>query len=265
MTAWTSLYLISDDAQSTATQLLGLLQNHDYKPYDPFGTVPGRSYPHPVKTFVAPAVDGWVRVLGDYPLLAKLSESHFVLHVALAVDAVDISVFVDGAQHPTPADALEAHLRPGKTRADLEHALSTPDIVVIDPEKPDGLPMDVLPDDVQQLAGDVDGGQANKMFQRLTGQLLGGSADADAARGLLAQGGPNWNSAAGARLITLMELLTVPENWRQPSFEALRDAYSLHNRRMRRPNARLYPGDAEAMAAVPDALNYIPVYAGKEA
>jgi hypothetical protein len=46
---------------------------------------------------------------------------------------------------------------------------------------------------------------------------------------------------------------------------ALRDSYQLHARRQRKPDARLYPGDEEAMTRVPDALDYIPVYGGKNA
>jgi hypothetical protein len=59
-----------------------------------------------------------------------------------------------------------------------------------------------------------------------------------------------------------MDCLRIPD-WRDPDFVTLRDAYALHKRRERSPNATLYPGDAEALAAVPDALTYTPVYAGK--
>jgi hypothetical protein len=60
-----------------------------------------------------------------------------------------------------------------------------------------------------------------------------------------------------------MNCLTIPLGWISPDFVALRDAYQLHERRRRNPNAMLYPGDAEAMAAVPNALDYAVVYAGK--
>ena len=59
-----------------------------------------------------------------------------------------------------------------------------------------------------------------------------------------------------------MDCLNIPD-WRAPDFVTLRDAYALHKRRQRSPNATLYPGDAEALAAVPDALTYTPIYAGK--
>jgi hypothetical protein len=57
--------------------------------------------------------------------------------------------------------------------------------------------------------------------------------------------------------------LTIPSDWQEPDFVTLRDAYQLHERRRRNPNAPLYPGDAEAMEAVSDALDYIVLYAGK--
>jgi hypothetical protein len=104
------------------------------------------------------------------------------------------------------------------------------------------------------------------MFARLTGTTLkkaGGDDNADAAHALIAAGQPpDWSAGGGAKISRLMGLLTVPHDWREPDFVTLRDAYQLHLRRQRRPNADLYPGDAEAMAAVPNALDYTPIYAG---
>ena len=54
----------------------------------------------------------------------------------------------------------------------------------------------------------------------------------------------------------------IPE-WGNPDFVPLRDAYQVLSRLKRRPNATLYAGDQEAMDAVPNALEYRPVYAGK--
>ena len=48
----------------------------------------------------------------------------------------------------------------------------------------------------------------------------------------------------------------------EPDFDSLRDAYPLHERRRRSPNARIYPGDEAIMAKVSDALLYTPVYGG---
>jgi hypothetical protein len=105
------------------------------------------------------------------------------------------------------------------------------------------------------------------MFNRLTGTLMkkvGG--DSDRARALIAgEGTPDWNSNGGQRIQALLNSLTLPTGWREPDFVALRDAYALHERRRRNPNARLYPGDEATMAKVPDALKYLPVYGGRNA
>jgi hypothetical protein len=105
--------------------------------------------------------------------------------------------------------------------------------------------------------------QANKMFARLSGDLLK-KAGGDANAAALLKNAVDWNSVGGQRLTAFMACLNVPEDWREPDFVTLRDAYQLHLRRQRLPNARLYPGDAEAMAKVLDALEYTPVYAGLE-
>ncbi len=98
------------------------------------------------------------------------------------------------------------------------------------------------------------------MFARMSGTLARKAGDSEEAREMLRQ--PDWNSSGGARIQALMHCLRIPA-WRDPDFVTLRDAYALHIRRRRSPTAVLYPGDAEALAAVPNALSYTPVYAGK--
>jgi hypothetical protein len=99
------------------------------------------------------------------------------------------------------------------------------------------------------------------MFARLSGNLAAKSAaGAGDTNALLRQ--PDWNSAGGRKIVALLGCLAIP-GWREPDFVTLRDAYALHARRQRNPSARLYPGDAEAMDAVSDALVYTPIYAGK--
>jgi hypothetical protein len=128
------------------------------------------------------------------------------------------------------------------------------------------VPLDNLPEDVRAMAGQVNPAQAQKMFERLSGTLMkkaspGGNA-ADEARMMLAGHAPDWNSVGGQRLRALMACLTVPDHWREPDFVTLRDAYQVAERRQRKPDARLYPGDAKAIHSVPNALDYTPVYGG---
>lgn len=263
MVTWHSLYWPATEPEAVAASLRASALALGYAAFDPFGLIPGRSYPHAVRLFVGPLGGGWVRVVGaadarQLPELARLGPG-----LALALDggSASITFWADGA--PAEADVCAAWLRPGFALDDVTRILNAADD---GPRRVENLPLDVLPDDIQQMASGVDLKQARSMFTRLTGSTLkraGGEQSADAARALLAAGEPpDWTSGGGARISRLMGCLTVPNDWRTPDFTTLRDAYQLHLRRQRRPNADLYPGDAEAMAAVPNALDYIPVYAG---
>ncbi len=265
---WNSLFCRCDDTDAAAHTLRETLAAAGYTPYDPFGMTPGPVYREHLRLFVAPAAGGWVRIIGTpgAALLPPLSRLGACLWLALDGTETAVSVYADGA----PADletTLVLYLRPGCGPDDLRRILSDGvPAAASSPPSPAGLPLDALPPDVAALAGNVNPAQAQKLFERLGGQLLrktGGDAEAEAARALVAGGGPDWNSPAGARLRALADCLALPANWQQPDFITLRDAYQLHRRRRQNPNARLYPGDAEAMARVPNALDYQPVYGGR--
>ncbi|NWG15369.1 MAG: hypothetical protein HXY41_01920 [Chloroflexi bacterium] len=265
---WNSLFCRCDDAVAVAQTLRETLVAAGYTPYDPFGMIPGPAYREHRRLFVAPAAGGWVRVIGapDAALLPPLSRLGLCLLLALNGDEAAVSVYADGA----PADlepALAPYLRPGCAADDLRRVLLGDAPGAARQPTPETLPLDALPPDVAALVGRVNPAQAQKLFDRLGGQLLGktgGADEAEAARALIVgQGQPDWNSPGGARLRALADCLALPADWRQPDFITLRDAYQLHRRRRQNPNARLYPGDADAMARVPDALDYQPVYGGR--
>ncbi len=179
-----------------------------------------------------------------------------------------IHVYTNGEAVPIE-NALVPYLHPNLTANDLHLAIhNTSNIIPMDKDKAEsGLPFNALPDDIKAMAGSVNTGQAQKMFARLSGDLIKkvrhDKGQADAARALIsASDAPDWNSSGGARIRAVMNCLTIPENWREPDFDSLRDAYALHERRRRNPNARTYPGDDAVMAKVPDALTYTPVYGG---
>lgn len=271
---WCSLYSICADEppsqQALADSLLNGLRAQGYTPYDPFGLIPGKSYSQTVKLFIAPPTERWMRVLSEdvIPLTVVQRASQGCTMLSVQVhQAADMHVFVDG-ESATLAEALLPHLRDGKAEDDLRQAIHAPDVTVMsdDATKSGEVPLDLLPEDIQKMAGNVDANALNKMFGRLSKQVMGkAGGDANAASDLLNQSrGMDWSSTQAVRVRALMAVLTAPDNWRTPGFTALRDAYSLHARRKRNPNARLYPGDAEAMQAVPNALDYIPVYAGKD-
>ncbi len=265
---WNCLYLHSDDAEGVSQLLQQSLIELGYSLYNPFGPIPGKAYPRSVRLFVAPTSEGWVKVVGapDDAQFVSLSQSTPVLYAALDGTEADIRVYADGL----PADistVLTPYLQPDITIGHVQQALESTAKIIQDDAQQSGLPFDALPDDVKALAGNVNSGQAQKMFARLSGDLMKkvskGDGQADAARALVSGGNvPDWNSTGGTRVRALMNCLTLPDDWREPDFDSLRDAFQLYERRRRSPNARSYPGDDEVMAKVPDALTYIPVYGG---
>ncbi len=240
--------------------------------------MPGRAYATTVRLFVSPPSEGWVRVNGEFDA---------ALLPTLVGEALCLSVMLRGAQATIAAYHHRVQVAVESAFADFLRDDCTPDDVrriaagefdalppIEQAPQPQvmAVPFDALPQNIQTLASDVDADKAQKMFERISGNLMNkasgqqGDAAADAARKMLHQDDtPDWNSAGGQRIRALMRCLTIPADWREPDFVTLRDAYQLHARRQRKPDARLYPGDAEAMAKVPNALEYIPVYAGKDA
>lgn len=245
MTSWCSLYLPCD-ANPVIDTLAAALTALGYQAFNPFGLIPGKAYPQAVRLFVAPAKQGWTRVIGtpDPALLPPLSQIAPCLWLELDGADAHITAYQQGAEvTPEAAFTLDPACldQPSSAAADANVG---------------GVPLEALPDDVQALAQKVDLRQAGKLFDKM---------NADVARKVSGDPGdllrqPDWNSAGGQRIRALLTCLGLDQ---QPNFVTLRDAYALHERRRRSPNARLYPGDAEALAAVPDALTYTPIYAGK--
>ncbi len=265
MTAsWDSLFLPSASQEAVAETLRQALENFGYTLFNPFGILPGKSYARSVRLFVAPAQNDWVRIIGtpDPRLVAPLSASEACLYLALHGANARMEIYTRGDFRQLEAE-LRPYLRQGRTADDLLRVIHD-DLPEIAEET--GPIFTVLPDDVQQLSANVDPKQAQKMFERLTGGMLKktgtDASTADAARELIQP--PDWNSLGAQRMHALVGCLTLPPNWRDPDFVTLRDAYQLHARRQRKPDARLYPGDEEIMARVPNALDYIPVYGGRD-
>ncbi len=265
-TPWNSLYCPSEDTEAIVHSLRESMLASGYQAYDPFGAFPGKSYTRTVRLFVAPPQAGWTHIIGesDAEQIAALSQLTTCLYVQLNGWQPTITVYTDG--RPTShLDGLNAFLREGRSPSDLKAVLDD----AIGPGETTGRAgtsvFDVLPDDVGGLAAQVDKRSAEQMFNRLSGQLMkkvGGRAEA--AQALVNNSNvPDWNSSGGEQIWRLMNCLTIPEDWREPDFDTLRDAYTLHVRRQRNPNAHLYPGDKEIMAGVTNALDYIPVYGGR--
>jgi hypothetical protein len=275
MGGWHCTFLPHEDHSAIASTLRSALTALGYTLFDPFGIMPGRAYPVAVRLFVAPSAAGWTRVLGqldDPPraeVLKTLSGIAPVLYAALQDDQASLWACQDG-QAVEADNAFAGCLRAGLTPNDLRRALRERPASAAGHHQVTEAAFSTLPPDIQALgeARGVDRQQAARLFERISrGALARGGAEGQeaAARALVTAGEVNWSSAAGRWLRGALEHLTIPTGWAQPDFVSLRDAYQLHLRRQRRPDAPLYPGDAETMAAVEDALAYVPVYAGKEA
>jgi hypothetical protein len=267
---WHSLYLPAGDPPAITAALLDALHQLGYQRYDPFaggtGTPPGlKTF---VKHFIAPPVDGWARILGEPDLQAviDLSKGRMVLHAWLTDADGNVSLYQDGQARD---EALTTLLRPGKTADDLRRAQAGTAPVAADPLN------STVPAEMQHLAHthNVNPEQANQMIERITSRLFGKldrasdgeASDMRARASALATGANrlNWNSAAGQRLKALAAVLGLPSNWREPDFEMVRAAYQAARYLRKSPNARLMPDEQEALKALPHAIQYEAVYAGK--
>jgi hypothetical protein len=263
---WQRLYLSTNNERVTET-LRGAVTDAGYTLYDPFAASPGKAYKTSLRFFVSPAHDGWVHVIpeGDVDdAFARALSTHGLCLSAILDENTDhLCTYQDGEVIDT-ADALLPHLREGYTAAQLRHALMHITPTDDHSTRQDKyIPTAALPDDVKQMASKLNPKHVNKMFDKLMKRVNKQfSGDADAAHELIAGDKPDWVSSGGQRIQEVMAYLDIHE-WYQPEFVALRDAYQLHLRKQRKPDAPLYPGDAEMMEAVPDALDYIPVYGGR--
>lgn len=239
MTTWCSIFHPSANRDAVLAAAQAWLNTAGYTAYDPFTGIPGASFAHAVKAFVAPAAQGtagpWVRLIFE----AAPAERDALLA------ALPGAVLLDAADPRLPASA------PTSTVA--------------------GVQVGGLPANAQAYADRIDPAKADALAGKLLGAIGArfgmNDATADQARALLAQGGSALDLAngAGATLAAHAAALGLPPGWHTPDFVTLRDAYALARRLQRLPNARLYPGDAEARAAVPDALAYAPLFGGKNA
>lgn len=279
---WTSLYVSLTDAAAVAAALQSLLTDKGYQPYDPFpggaGTPLGQK--ETVRLFVAPPQDNWVRVLGqlDQDLLPDLSHSLKapVLYAWLDEQDGGVVLYRDGQRHDDP-DSFAAYLQQGTSVEKLQQAFAGK--LKVSPVESGEPPVmvvgaDALPPELQQFAADqgVDPKKADKLAKRLTDQLFGRMSkqsgaspeEQEQARSVLMGGGHDiWNSLPGQRLRAIAEQLKLPANWRLPTLETLRDSYQVHRLRQAKPRMPMIPPDQEALKAVPNALDYLPVYMGK--
>ena len=260
-----NLFLFCDRTASERIPLVlqDSLSDLGYELYDPFAAMLGKIYSKSVKLFISPHGNGCTRILGDLDerIVPTLSSLGLSLLIALDDGNARIETYGDG-EALDPLKALTPHLRDGCNTDNLQ-AVFSGDFVAVGAEAKSDIPLDMLPGNLQEMAGRLNPKHVNKMFNKIAGKIgKRVSGDGDAALGMFSGEAAKWDSAGGQKIAALMACLRVPDAWREPDFVALRGAYQLHLRRQRNPKAMLYPGDADAMDAVPDALAYAPVYGG---
>lgn len=269
---WQRLFIrpaVERSSAACADALKAAARGAGFNPYDPFGSMPGLSYPTAIKAFAAPFdLGGWRAVIASADpipsaVIASAAEAlgAAALHLALSADGRAEIAWFNGDPPPELARIIDGD-PPTIERFAVPAPASEAPILA--------LPIDALPEDARLalVTGQIDGTQAEKLFAKMSGAVagkLGGGGDAEAAKKLLQTAQIDWESGGGRRIRAALGLIGAGGALSLPDFTPLRDAYALHARRRRKPDAPLYPGDAEAMAAVPNALAYAPIFAGRRA
>lgn len=270
MTQWNSLFCLIDNPVDALQQTLVSL---DYELYNAFDLIPGKAYPDTFKTFIAPDSGHWTHILVDNEtdiedlewLAESLSKQGVVLLAHLDLSDASLQLYVDGDEAEFD-EVLRDHLLDGKSADDLSRALDgklpLPTIEPQADEQSQILAINDLPPEMRQMAQGLKPSGAQNLFQKMTRSLMGGG-DAERAQQLLNADQLDWNSEGGMVIRGVLSCLIAGDRWLSPDFVTVREAYQRHTRKQRRPNARLYPGDQQMMDAVPNALDYTPVYGGQ--
>jgi hypothetical protein len=268
---WHQLLIPTMDGPAAADALRSALQAQGYKAYDPFpgGTGLSFGWKRQVRLFVTPPAGGWTRVLGapDVDALPAVAGAlnTAILYAWLTADDSGVAVWTAAGSGDLP-DALADWRRADCSPDDLVRALAGNRPVAELPAEGPAMLAVPLPPDMQDMADQVDAGQAEKMMDRLSksvfGKLGAGGAQAQADAQAALAGQSPWNTDHGRRLRGIMDCLTVPAGWRTPTHADVREAYQIARSRQVNPDGLRLPGDDDSLAAVPDALDYQPVYAG---
>ncbi len=224
--------------------------------YDPFGLMPAPAFARAVKLLVAPVDKGWLRLA-----CAPDSELELVLGAAsrhgLTVHAVidagltpRVTAYRDGS-----VVGLAESLPGAFDRVRVNALLTAP--VTGSGRAFGGVSSAALPPDVRAMGGGLGSRQVERMMHAMTAGMGSGNR-ADAQNALVTV---DWEAGAGRWLRDVLIACGIGDRV-LPDYATLSTAYRVLKRLERRPGATLYPGDAEAIAAAPDALDYAPIYTG---
>lgn len=250
-----------------------IMKDAGYRAYDPFPGGLGAPIGKVTRTrmFLAPMNKSWTRLLvapGDVvddALIASIVvESGVAAIWPQLLDDGNFTFRYASASGINEGDwsAFEPYLRDDKSVTELESAAGQ--MIVVKSNH------SALPDDIQQMAADqgIGMGQVDKMMGKMTRRMFGKDGQADAMQkaqaGLANQQKVNWASIGGQRLQAVMACLAIePDEWREPTWEALTAAYQIARQRDK-GQADLLATDAAALDAVPNALDYQLLYFSKK-
>lgn len=270
MNSWQSIFVQNLDPSAATERIHASLTNAGWRLYDPFAGL-GVSYPRRIGSFVAPAQGAWLRVVLEstlkdaVPLVQALSETDgLALLARLETSVLTLHAYQAGKALKDLRDALPADVN---TETMIQALTGDPPPLppLYSVPQVGGVALADAPEALRRMSANVPVQQVGRLFERIARSVLSREQEAGARDLLRKSEGPDWQSLGGLTLRHVLNTLSVPPGWHTPDFATLRLAYTLHLRRQRQPHAPLLPGDAEALAAVPAALEYRPIYAGKDA
>lgn len=253
---WVSLYIPAEAGREALhSALAAAFAAAGGTAYDPFGIMPGLAYPRAIKLFLAPPRGRWLHVMaspdsdltaviaavGGLSIAAQIS-SDLVPSVTVYQDGAAVDALPTLAAYLSDADAFAALLGAPQTGASGVGGISS----------------GALPQNVRAMSGGLPARQVERLMNTMTGSISKGDrANAQAALQAI-----DWHSGAGGWMRALLAHLGADA---LPDYATVSTAYRTAKRLARNPKATLYPGDAEARDAVPDTLEYLPLFYGWKA
>jgi hypothetical protein len=254
---WNSVYVPTDDEDKVTAALKKVYEEAGYAAFNPFpgGTGTPKGISERVRLFVAPGESNWARIIGapDVDLLKNLSDGLKSPLVYVWIGEENSGVEVIGAGE------WSQFLREGRSSTEIETAMNAQYTAS---DSPTG--------EVARLAGEygVDAGQADKMFQKaaktvfkkLDKRTEGEAASMQDAAKKSLDNPFSWGLPSAQRVTAIMECLSIPQTWREPSFGDLAAAYQIACLLDINEDAPLLPGDEAILDRVEYPLDYTPAY-----
>ncbi|MBK8136016.1 MAG: hypothetical protein IPK52_09265 [Chloroflexi bacterium] len=257
---WSSLYtLFEGGREALSAAIVSSLTASGATQYDPFGLMPGISFPRAAKLFIAPQTGAWLRLVPAPDcildsVIQSASANTVLLHVAISSDLVPEAAVYRSGETIDPATALAPYVTDISTF--VEH-LNTPKSGATGVG---GISSGALPSNIRAMSGGLPSRQVERLMNTMTGAI--GKNDRAGAQAALQT--VEWGSGAGGWMRSLLAFLGL-DSQAMIDYATLSTAYRTAKRLARNPSATLYPGDADARDAVANALDYEPLFFGWKA